>query len=95
MVERLSLILMANFSLNIIAAHVLTRTAFVPLFVYLLVEVHCGLDLDWGYDKIFPLGLGAGSKNHAIHHREGRGHYAPFFCWWDDGLVWIEQSLQG
>lgn len=92
-IERVSLILLANFSLNIIGAHVLTRTIFVPFFVYLLVEVHCGMDLAWGYDKIMPFGLGAGSKKHAVHHRVGEGHYEPFFCWWDDGLTWIEKSL--
>jgi len=32
-VERLGLVLLANFSLNIIGAHVLTRTLFVPVFV--------------------------------------------------------------
>lgn len=86
-IERVSLILLANFSLNIIGSHVLTRTLFVPIFVYLLVEVHCGMDLEWGYDKIIPFGLGAGSRKHAVHHRVGEGHYQPFFCWWDDGLV--------
>ncbi|KAG9237302.1 hypothetical protein BJ875DRAFT_164592 [Amylocarpus encephaloides] len=93
MIERVSLILSANFSLNIIGGHVLTRTLFVPLFVYLLVEVHCGMDLEWGYDKIMPFGLGAGSRKHAVHHRVGEGHYQQFFCWWDDGLVWVEQMF--
>lgn len=94
-IERVSLILLANFSLNIIGGHVLTRTLFVPFFVYLLIEVHCGMDLPWGYDKILPLGLGAGSRKHAIHHRVGEGHYQPFFSWWDDGLVFIEKHLKG
>lgn len=87
--ERLSLVLLANFSLNIIGSHVLTRTAFVPIFVYLLVEIHSGLDLPWGYDKIMPFGVGAGSRTHAIHHRTGEGAFAPFFCWWDKGLEWL------
>lgn len=94
-VERLSLILLANFSLNIIGCHVLTRTLFVPVFVYLLVEIHCGLNLEWGYDKIVPFGLGAGSRKHAVHHRVGEGQYEPFFCWWDDGLVFVEQMFGG
>lgn len=93
-IERVSLILLANFSLNIIGGHVLTRTLFVPIFVYLLVEVHCGMDLEWGYDKIMPFALGAGSRKHAVHHRVGEGHYQPFFCWWDDGLVLTEQMLK-
>ncbi|MCJ1415539.1 hypothetical protein MMC32_001871 [Xylographa parallela] len=88
--ERLSLVLFANFSLNIIGSHVLTRSAFVPLFVYLLVEVHSGLDLEWSYDKLIPFGWGAGSRVHATHHRTGEGAFAPFFTWWDAGLEWID-----
>ena len=88
--ERVSLILMANFALNIIGSHVLTRTAFVPIFVYLLIEVHCGMDLPLGYDKIMPFGMGAGSKVHAVHHRTGDGAFQPFFTWWDRGLEWFE-----
>lgn len=88
--ERLSLVLMANFALNIIGSHVLTRSLFVPIFVYLLVEVHCGLELDWGYHRLLPEGWGAGSKVHAFHHRTGRGGFQPFFCWWDRGLEWVD-----
>ena len=95
MIERLSLILLANFSLNIIGSHVLTRTLFVPIFVYMLVEIHCGMDLEWGYEKIMPFGLGAGCRKHAMHHRLGEGHYQQFFTWWDDGLVAAEQWLKG
>lgn len=40
--ERLGLVLLANFSLNIIGSHVLTRTFFIPIFVWLLVEIHTG-----------------------------------------------------
>ena len=90
--ERLSLIMLANFSLNIIRSHVLTRTAFVPFFVYLLVEVHCGLDLDWGYDKILPFGWGVGSAKHAVHHRTGDGSYQAFFTWWDNSLESIKEK---
>ncbi len=92
-VERLGLVLLANFSLNIIGSHVLTRTAFVPLFVYLLVEIHSGLDLPWGYEKVLPWNIGAGSKKHATHHRTGNGLYEPFFCWWDKGLVLLERKF--
>ena len=93
-VERMSLILLANFSLNIIGSHVLTRTIFIPIFVYLLIEIHCGLDLEWGYDKILPDGWGAGSKKHAVHHREGEGSYEPYFCWWDRGLSLLESRAE-
>ena len=88
--ERLSLILLANFSLNIIGSHVFTRTMFVPIFVYLLVDVHSGLDLPLGYDKIIPFGMGAGSKVHAVHHRTGEGAFQPFFTWWDKGVEWLD-----
>ena len=84
--ERVSLILLANFALNIIKSHVLTRSAFVPFFVYLLVDVHSGLELDWSYDKILPKGWGAGARKHARHHREGKVGFQPFFCWWDNAL---------
>lgn len=89
-IERLALILLANFALNIIGSHVLTRTLFVPMFIYLLIEVHSGVELDWQYDKILPAGWGAGTRKHAIHHREGRKYYQPFFCWFDNLLDWWE-----
>lgn len=88
--ERLGLVLLANFSLNIIGSHVLTRTLFIPIFVYLLIEIHSGLDLPWGYEKILPWGIGAGSRKHAIHHRTGTRFYEPFFCWWDKLLRLLE-----
>jgi cholesterol 25-hydroxylase len=90
--ERVALILLANFALNIIGGHVLTRTLFVPVFLYLLIEVHSGVELDWQYDKILPQGWGAGTRKHAAHHREGKRFYQPFFCWWDDWLEWWEES---
>jgi cholesterol 25-hydroxylase len=95
--ERLSLILLANFALNIIGSHVFTRTLFVPLFVYLLIEVHSGVDLAWQYDKILPQGWGAGSRKHAAHHKEGHKYFAPFFTWWDEALeywdaIWAEKT---
>jgi cholesterol 25-hydroxylase len=88
-VERLTLVLLANFSLNIILSHVLTRTVFIPIFVHLLIEIHSGMDLQWGFEKILPQGWATGAKKHAQHHREGNGNFEPFFCWWDYGLnIW-------
>lgn len=81
--ERLGLVLLANFSLNIIGAHVLTRTLFVPLFVWLLVEIHCGMDLPWGYEKVLPHGWAGGARKHALHHASGRRGLEPFFEWCD------------
>lgn len=85
-VERLGLVLLANFSLNIIGSHVLTRTLFVPMFVWLLVDIHSGMDQEWGYDKILPPGWAAGGKRHSQHHQYGTKYYEPFFTWWDDAL---------
>ena len=85
-IERLGLVLLANFSLNIIGSHVLTRTLFVPMFVWLLVDIHSGLDLEWSYDKLLPQGWAAGSKRHSHHHQHGSQYYEPFFNWWDDIL---------
>ena len=87
--ERLGLVLLANFSLNIIGSHVLTRTLFVPLFVWLLVDIHSGMDQEWGYDKLLPNGWAAGSKRHSHHHQYGTKYYEPFFNWWDDALEWM------
>jgi len=81
--ERLGLVLLANFSLNIIKSHVLTRTLFVPLFVWLLVEIHSGLDLPWGYEKVLPAGWGGGARKHAKHHAGGEGGLEPYFEWCD------------
>jgi cholesterol 25-hydroxylase len=81
--ERLGLVLLANFSLNIIKSHVFTRTLFVPIFIWLLVELHSGLDLPWGYEKILPNGCGGGARKHSLHHARGGGGYEPYFTWWD------------
>ncbi|KIW12286.1 hypothetical protein PV08_09563 [Exophiala spinifera] len=91
-VERLCLVLLANFSLNIIKSHVVTRTIFIPIFVTLLIQVHSGMDLRWGYDKFLPRGWASGSRGHARHHRTGEGVYAPFFTWWDRILGMAKMS---
>lgn len=87
--ERLGLVLLANFSLNIIGSHVLTRTLFVPMFVWLLVDIHSGMDQPWGYDKLLPRGWASGSKRHSVHHQFGQKYYEPFFNWWDDAYEWV------
>ncbi|KAJ2901739.1 hypothetical protein MKZ38_001411 [Zalerion maritima] len=94
-VERLGLVMLANFSLNVIGAHVLTRMGFVVVFVWLLVEIHSGMETGWGYEKVLPRGWGGGAKGHWGHHvgRVGdgvreEGGYAPFFCWCDGVWAW-------
>ncbi|KAF2240561.1 hypothetical protein BU26DRAFT_572508 [Trematosphaeria pertusa] len=91
-VERLGLVLLANFSLNIIGSHVFTRTLFVPIFVWLLVEIHSGLDLPWGYEKILPRGWGGGARKHMLHHAGGDQGYEPYFTLWDGLLHRIAYS---
>ena len=86
--ERLALILGANFALNLIGAHVLSRTLFIPAFLWMLVENHAGIDLKWGYTQLLPLGIGAGPKRHALHHKYGKVYYQPYLCWADDLLQW-------
>ncbi|KAF1832027.1 hypothetical protein BDW02DRAFT_571446 [Decorospora gaudefroyi] len=90
--ERLGLVLLANFSLNIIGSHVFTRTLFVPIFVWLLVELHSGLDLPWGYEKVLPKGWGGGARKHSLHHARGAGGYEPYFTWWDNLLDRVGHS---
>lgn len=82
-IERLGLVLLANFALNIIKCHVVTRTLFVPVFVWLLVEIHSGMDLPWAYDKVLPSGWGGGARKHARHHAVGEGGFEPYFEWCD------------
>lgn len=92
--ERMGLVLLANFSLNIIGSHVLTRTLFVPVFVWLLIEIHSGLDLPWAYDKILPMGLGGGARKHAAHHADGSsGGLEPYFNWCDAALGALNGSV--
>ncbi|KAK5074485.1 hypothetical protein LTR70_010199 [Exophiala xenobiotica] len=92
--ERMGLVLLANFSLNIIRSHVLTRTLFVPLFVWLLVEIHSGLDLPWGYEKVLPRGWGGGARKHARHHAGGEGGLEPYFEWCDGALEYGKALLR-
>lgn len=93
--ERLGLVLLANFSLNIIKSHVLTRTLFIPMFVWLLVDIHSGMDQPWAYDKILPHGWAAGSRRHAAHHQHGQRYYEPFFNWWDNAYEWVTRKQLG
>ncbi|GFZ44396.1 hypothetical protein JCM24511_02118 [Saitozyma sp. JCM 24511] len=81
--ERMTLLLAANLSLHLMRAHPLTRTIFVPIFLYLLVENHSGLDLPYGYHRILPSGWAAGPAEHAEHHRHGKANFQPYLTWED------------
>jgi cholesterol 25-hydroxylase len=61
-VERRGLVLLVNFSLNIIKSHVLTRTLFAPMFEWLFVEYILGRtfpgDTKRFYHRVGPEALG-------------------------------------
>lgn len=50
--ERVVTVLAANESLKLLKAHPLTRSLFVFIFIFLLVENHSGLDFPYMYDKV-------------------------------------------
>jgi len=86
-VERLMLVLSANFALKIVHAHPLTRTLFVPVFVFWLVGNHCGYDLPWALDKVLPSGVMISSTEHYRHHVIGTRSYQPFFLYIDNFMA--------
>ena len=82
-VERIVLVLAANQALKMVHSHPLTRAIFVPLFIAMLVENHCGYDLPFTFDKVVPLGLYGGAAHHYEHHACGSRNYEPFFTYFD------------
>lgn len=81
--ERLALILSANFALKCFNSHPLTRTFFVPVFVFLLIENHTGYDLPLGIHRIIPFGILPGPEKHYNHHMNGERNYQPFLNYMD------------
>lgn len=82
-VERLVLILSANFALKMYNSHPLTRMMFVPVFICLLVENHTGYDFPFGLHRVIPFNLYGGSVKHYKHHIHGSKYYQPFFTYLD------------
>ncbi|XP_064626325.1 cholesterol 25-hydroxylase-like [Lineus longissimus] len=82
--ERIILVLSANEALKTVSAHPLTRFLFVPVFVGLLCENHCGYDFPWSYDKLLPKGVAGGAYLHYKHHMNGCRHYQPFLTYLDE-----------
>ncbi|XP_062611732.1 cholesterol 25-hydroxylase-like isoform X2 [Saccostrea cucullata] len=82
-VERIVLVLSANFALKLYRSHPLTRMLFVPLFVWLLVENHTGYDMPFGLHRVIPFNLYGGSVKHYKHHMHGSKYYQPFFTYLD------------
>lgn len=82
-IERIVLVLSANFALKVFNSHPLTRALFVPVFIWLLVENHTGYDLPVGLHRLVPFGLVGGAPKHFLHHIHGGGHYQPFLTYLD------------
>ena len=86
-IERLLLVLSANFALKLVRAHPLTRAVFVPVFVCWLVGNHCGYDLPWSLDKVLPPNVMLSSAEHYRHHVSGTRSYQPFFSYIDNFMA--------
>ncbi|KAK3592904.1 hypothetical protein CHS0354_004131 [Potamilus streckersoni] len=81
--ERLVLVLSANFCLKIFSSHPLTRTIFVPIFVFLLIDNHTGYDLPIGLHRLVPFDIIGGPVKHTAHHTQGSRCYQPFLTYLD------------
>lgn len=81
--ERVLLILSANEALKLVSAHPLSRTFFVPLLIYSLIENHSGYDFPFTLDKLLPFSIYGGSRAHYNHHLHGNKNYEPFFTYLD------------
>lgn len=81
--ERVMLVLSANFALKCFNSHPLTRTLFIPVFVFLLIENHTGYDLPFGIHRIVPFGILSGPVKHYNHHVNGERNYQPFLNYMD------------
>ena len=81
--ERIALILSANFALKVFNSHPWTRTIFVPIFIFILVDNHSGYDMPFGLHRLVPFGLVGGSLNHFQHHMKGKRHYQPILTYLD------------
>ena len=82
-IERISLILSANFALKVFNSHPFTRLLFVPTFVFLLVDNHTGYDLPFGLHRVVPFGILGGPEKHYNHHLQGARNYQPIFTYLD------------
>uniref|UniRef100_F6Q7R7 Methylsterol monooxygenase 2-2 n=2 Tax=Ciona intestinalis TaxID=7719 RepID=F6Q7R7_CIOIN len=91
-IERILLVLSANFGLWIQGAHPLTRSVFIVVFISMLIENHCGFDFPYSYDKILPDGLVGGSRRHCEHHHNGNKNYQPIFTYIDALMDWMKRK---
>ena len=54
------------FAMNV---HPLTLWVFIALWVFLLVEEHCGYDMWWSLHHLLPFATGGGNAPHELHHK--------------------------
>ncbi|XP_052776806.1 cholesterol 25-hydroxylase-like protein isoform X2 [Mya arenaria] len=81
--ERITLILSANFALKVFNSHPLTRTIFIPIFIWILVDNHSGYDMPFGLHRLVPFRIVGGSVKHFQHHSYGSRCYEPIFTYLD------------
>ncbi|XP_045156964.2 cholesterol 25-hydroxylase-like protein [Mercenaria mercenaria] len=82
-IERITLVLTANFALKVFDSHPFTRMIFIPIFVGILIDNHAGYDMPFGLHRLVPFGLVGGSVKHFAHHQNGNGNYQPIFTYLD------------
>lgn len=82
-VERITLILSANFALKAFNSHPFTRMVFVPVFIGILVDNHAGYDMPFGFHRLVPFALVGGSVKHYQHHMQGKRYYQPILTYLD------------
>jgi sterol desaturase/sphingolipid hydroxylase (fatty acid hydroxylase superfamily) len=85
-VERTTLVLLANECLKLLHAHPLSRVGFIIVFIGALYESHCPFTLP----TVLPLGLYTGAPSHVVHHAKGSCNFAPFFSHFD----WLFQTRE-
>jgi len=70
-------------ALRLLHAHPISRSLYNIVITFLLVELHCGYDMPWSPQNLFPQ-VFSGSRRHHVHHRSGRVYFGKFFRWMDD-----------
>lgn len=77
-------VLVSVASVNLSGAHPLSRAVYNVVVVYLLCEIHSGLDLPFMSHRVLP-GVMGGSPYHALHHHASgsKHHYHQFFMYLD------------
>ncbi|KAJ3067494.1 C-4 sterol methyl oxidase [Podochytrium sp. JEL0797] len=61
--------------------HAVTMLVWIAVRLLSTMETHCGYDLPWALNKLFPVWGGAPFHDH--HHRAFNGNYGGNFVLWD------------